>query len=197
VNGCELYDIAADPGQQHNVAAEHPELVKRMQAHYGAWWDELGGNLESYQPILIGSDEENPMRMCSPDWAWAYADNQQNIRGCTMDSGVWHVEVAKSGTYTLTLRRWPEESGLGISAPAPMMQGVDGTWPEGKALPVASAWLRAGQREQTRRVPGEATEIAFEMELERGPAQIQSWWIDADGNQLAGAYYMTVERRDS
>ena len=28
--------------------------------------------------------------------------------------------------------------------PAPVMQGVDGSWPVGKALPVASAWLQTG-----------------------------------------------------
>ncbi|HIB91216.1 TPA: hypothetical protein EYO57_29170 [Candidatus Poribacteria bacterium] len=74
----------------------------------------------------IGTASENPMRLCSCDWAWVYADNQNNICGCVMDSGTWHVEVAKEGRYSLTLRRWPQESELGISASAPVMQGVDG-----------------------------------------------------------------------
>jgi hypothetical protein len=71
---------------------------------------------------------------------------------------------------------------------------VDGTWPEGKALPVASAWLRAGQSDKSMPVPDGATEVTFQMALDRGPAQIQSWWVDADGNRLAGAYYLTAER---
>ncbi|MEZ4713985.1 MAG: arylsulfatase [Caldilineaceae bacterium] len=194
VHGHELYNIQRDPGQAQDVAAANADLVKRLQAHYEAWWDELGGVLNSYQPLTLGSDAENPVRLCSADWAWAYVDNQSNLRGCVMDSGTWHVNVARAGRYSLTLRRWPEESGLGIAAPAPVMQGVDGSFPEGKALPVASAWLRAGRHEETQTVLPEATAQTFEMVLDRGATTIKSWWYDEQGNELAGAYYLTAER---
>ena len=196
IDGTELYDLRTDPGQARDVAVSHPDVVDRMRGHYEEWWDGVGDNLSVYQPLTIGSVHENPMRLCSCDWAWVYADNQDNIRGCVMDSGTWHVHVARDGLYRFTLRRWPEESGLGISAPAPVMQGVDGTFPEGKALPVSSAWLRAGRDEQLCPVPEAAMHVSFDSELARGPAQLQSWWRDADGNQLAGAYYLTAERLD-
>ena len=194
VNGGELYDIAADPGQARDVAADHPGVVARMRDHYEAWWAGVGGNLDIYQPLIIGAAEENPMRLCSADWAWAFADNQRNIRGPAMDSGTWHVQAARAGTYSLTLRRWPEESGLGIAAEAPPLVGVDGGWPAGAAIPAASAWLRAGGSEASVPVPDGAAEVTFRMPLDAGPAQIRSWWIDAAGNQLAGAYYLTAER---
>jgi len=194
VNGCELYDTQADPGQEHDVADSHPEIVARMGDQYAAWWSERRENLTTYQPLVIGSRRENPMRLCSCDWAWVYADNQNNIRSCVMDSGTWHVDIAQDGAYSLGLRRWPEESGLGISEPAPVMQGVDGTFPEGKAIPVSSAWVQIGGREQARPVPPQATEVTFRMNLTRGLAQIKSWWRDAEGNPLAGAYYLTAER---
>ena len=164
-----------------------------MQAHYDKWWAAVGENLNVYQAIIIGSQQENPMRLCSCDWAWAYADNQNNMRGCVMESGSWHVEIERDGLYNLALRRWPEESSLGIAAPAPVMQGIDGSWPEGKALPVASAWLQAGECEQTQPVPDGAAQVAFRMALRRGPATVKSWWNDAQGNQLAGAFYLTAE----
>ena len=194
VGGGELYDIAADPGQARDVAAQHPEVVARMRDHYEAWWAGVEGNLDTYQPLTIGGAEENPMRLCSADWAWAYADNQRNIRAPVTGSGTWHVHAAHSGTYSFTLRRWPRESGLGIAAPAPPLEGVDGGWPAGNALPAASAWLRAGTAEDTLPVPDGATEVTFRMPLERGPAQLRSWWIDAAGNHLAGAFYLTAER---
>ena len=194
VGGGELYDIAADPGQASDVAAQHPGVVSRMRDHYEAWWAGVDGNLDTYQPLTIGGAEENPMRLCSADWAWAYADNQRNIRAPVTGSGTWHVHAAHAGAYTFTLRRWPQESGLGIAAPAPPLKGVDGGWPAGNSLPAASAWLRAGAAEDTLPVPDGATEITFRMPLERGPAQIRSWWIDAAGNHLAGAFYLTAER---
>ena len=159
--------------------------------------DGVGQNLSHYHPLTIGTANENPMRLCSCDWAWVYADNQSNIRGCVMDSGTWHVEVAKEGLYSLTLRRWPQESELGISTPAPVMQGVDGLWPEGKALPVASAWLQAGNVEQHQPVVSDATQVMFETELKTGATTFKSWWYNSEGEALAGAYYLTVERLSS
>lgn len=34
----ELYDLAADPGEQHNLAATRPDEVKRLRAKLDAWW---------------------------------------------------------------------------------------------------------------------------------------------------------------
>ena len=117
VDGRELYNIQDDPGQQQDVAAANPELVKRLRGQYGAWWDGVSSTLTSYQPLTIGSDAENPARLCSCDWAWVYADNQRGIRGPVMDSGTWHVDAARAGLYSFTLRRWPEESGSGHLRP--------------------------------------------------------------------------------
>jgi len=194
VDGRELYNVNEDPGQRQDVAAANPELVKQLRGQYGAWWDGVSDTLTSYQPLAIGSDAENPARLCSCDWAWVYADNQRGMRGPVMDSGTWHVDAARAGLYSFTLRRWPEESGLGISDPAPVMQGVDGSWPEGKARPVASAWLQVGRSEQTLPVPPDATGQTFEMAVERGPTTVKSWWQDEEGSPLAGAYYLTAER---
>jgi hypothetical protein len=41
VNGRELYDIAADPGQQRNVIDDHVAQTEKMRAFYDAWWAEL------------------------------------------------------------------------------------------------------------------------------------------------------------
>ncbi|MDE0428166.1 MAG: arylsulfatase [Caldilineaceae bacterium] len=194
VNGRELYNICEDPGQQRDVAAANPELVKRLRDDYAAWWDGVSDTITTYQPLTIGADAENPARLCSCDWAWVYADNQQGMRGPVMDSGTWHVDAARPGLYDFTLRRWPEESGLGISDPAPVMQGVDGSWPAGKALPVSSAWLQVGRGEQTLPVPPDATGLTFRMAVEQGPTTIKSWWRDEEGSRLAGAYYLTAER---
>lgn len=74
------------------------------------------------------------------------------------------------------------------------MQGVDGTLPEGKALPVASAWLQVASAEQTQSVPAAATHVTFRMPVEKGSTQVKTWWFDSEGRRLAGAYYLTAER---
>mgnify|MGYP003123734319 CR=1 FL=1 len=47
--GDELYDIQKDPGEQHNVAAEHPRIVAFMRAAFDSWWDEV-------RPLMINED---------------------------------------------------------------------------------------------------------------------------------------------
>jgi arylsulfatase len=40
VNNRELYDINADPFEQHNVIINHPEVVAKMRKAYDTWWTE-------------------------------------------------------------------------------------------------------------------------------------------------------------
>lgn len=37
----ELYNIKQDIHQDHNIAAENPEIVKKMEAFYESWWDDV------------------------------------------------------------------------------------------------------------------------------------------------------------
>ena len=70
VNDTELYNVAVDPGQSHDVSSAHPETASRMRDYYEEWWSGVGRNLDVYQRLTIGSERENPMRLCSADWAW-------------------------------------------------------------------------------------------------------------------------------
>ena len=55
----ELFDLAADPGEQQDLAATHPDVVARLAKAYDAWW-------RSVQEDLVNEDldgpEENPFR---------------------------------------------------------------------------------------------------------------------------------------
>ena len=35
----ELYDLESDPHETKNLAAEHPDRVRQMQAKLDAWWN--------------------------------------------------------------------------------------------------------------------------------------------------------------
>lgn len=194
VNGNELYDIRSDPGQERDISGSHPDVVAAMGGYYVEWWDDSRDTLSTYQRIGVGSDSENPVRLCSADWAWVYADNPTGIRGCVMDSGTWHVDVHREGLYRFALRRWPKESGLAVTSPAPEMVGFDGNLPPGVSLPIASAWLEVGETEKTQPVESDATEVVFELPLSPGPAHIRSWWNNEAGEPLTGAFYLSVER---
>ena len=44
-----LFDLKADPGEDHDLAAERPGVVQKLSATYDAWWDEV-------RPCLINED---------------------------------------------------------------------------------------------------------------------------------------------
>ncbi len=54
--GKELYNIATDPGQTTEVAAQHPDIVKSLRDHYEAWWVRAEPLSLEYPPIHLGSD---------------------------------------------------------------------------------------------------------------------------------------------
>lgn len=55
----QLFDLKTDPGQERNVAEEHPQVVARLAAEYDAWWT-------SVQPQLVNENvplaKENPFK---------------------------------------------------------------------------------------------------------------------------------------
>ncbi len=55
----ELYDLAADPGEQRNLAAAHPEVVTRLTRAYDAWWESVQGDLVNED---LDGPPENPFK---------------------------------------------------------------------------------------------------------------------------------------
>ncbi len=98
VNGKELYDMAADPGEKRDVAAEHPEIVAKMRKGYEEWFKDVSAT-RGYDPprIVLGAPEENPSLLTRQDWRGPRA-------GWSPESlGFWEVSVAKAGKYRIRL----------------------------------------------------------------------------------------------
>lgn len=51
VNNRELYDIAHDPDETHNVIGEYPDVVRKMNAAYDQWWAEVLPAMENEQAV--------------------------------------------------------------------------------------------------------------------------------------------------
>jgi arylsulfatase len=63
----ELYDLDADPGQKHNVAAQHPDVLKKMLAYAEKAREELGDDLTQ----RTGTGRREPGRLQNPGSAKA------------------------------------------------------------------------------------------------------------------------------
>ena len=53
----QLFDVSTDYGEKNDVAAQHPDVVRRMTANYDQWWD-------SVQPLLV--NETAPLPKMNP-----------------------------------------------------------------------------------------------------------------------------------
>jgi len=187
VHGTELYDIRADRAQEHDLAAAKPEIVADLRQRYEAWWSNVAPRLSEFVPVSLGAAQENPVMLTSSDWQDAYADNANHIRNAAGGprGGPWNVNIERAGAYEITVRRWPFDLDTSLT-------GQLG--PKSKALPVASARLVVAGLDRKVEAPAGAKEIVFRVDLPAGRTQLQSWFQDAAGQDLSGAFFVRVHR---
>ncbi len=191
VGGTMLFDVRADSGQTKDIAAEHPDIVQRLQAAHDKQWAEVFPNAKDFARIVLGHDAENPARLTAFDWHGAAPWNQPAIRNGVEANGSWMVRVEREGMYEVALRRWPEEVKHPITEALPKSPGAL----PGAAIAATQARLKIGDFDQTQPIPPDAQEIVFQVKLKAGPAELQTWLLDEKSNTSRGAYYVRVERK--
>ncbi len=216
INGRELYAIKRDPGQQHDVAAEHPAQVAKMRAFYDAWWAELEPTFAATTEIPLGVPAHPVVSLTGHDWIqealppWHQGHIRQGFRPVdapqktgprretkSVHPGHWAVKAVRPGTYAIALRRWPVEADKPITAGLPAGPTVPGATRAyranpGVAIPVIRATLRVdGKDWATLPVSATDTHVTFTTTLAAGSHQLAPVFTTADGDEV-GAYYTVV-----
>ena len=175
VNGNELYDVEADPGQERDVAAAHAEVVGDLRARYKGWWLSLEPALAGTVRIGLGGPED-PVRLMSHDWhtedrgtPW----HQDHVRNGYVGNGPWAVEVERAGEYEIRLFRWPEH----LARP---MEAVH-------------ASIAIGEVERAVEIEPSATSADFTVRLPAGPAELWTT-LRRESGEEHGAYFASVRR---
>jgi hypothetical protein len=196
VRGKELYNLGSDPAQRDDVARRHPDVVETLREHYEKWWDRTAPLAQEFQPIHLGSPHETLVCLGSQDWVAPNSSNAPWIREGVDRNGPWHVLVEREGRYEIALRRWPAEADAAIRAGVPAFKGVLGNFKEGAALPIAKARLRVATVDQSQTVGDRDKGAVFTVMLPAGKTLLQTWFYDAGGRELCGAYYVYVRPVD-
>lgn len=191
----ELYDLGSDPLQQHNVIADHPAITSAMRRHLAAWWNRVGKTANEPERLILGHEAENPARLTACEWLDVFVDQQRQVRRADRKNGWWEVDLAEAGEYHFELRRWPEELGLRLRDGVEATAVADGILTEGTPLDIHQARIRIAGQESTREVNPDDQSATFHLTLPAGPTRLYTWFDDAAGQPIAGAYYVTVERR--
>jgi arylsulfatase A-like enzyme len=105
VNGKELYDLAADPGEQNDIAAGHPDIVAGLRKGCEEWFRDVSAT-RGYAPprIHLGTKFENPVTLTRQDWRGPKAGWERG------SLGYWEVEVTQTASYQVTLTTYPAEA---------------------------------------------------------------------------------------
>jgi len=200
--GKELYDIKAEPGQKADVASAHTDVVTRLSAAYETWWSDIGTKFDEYCPTIIGSEKQARTVLTCQDWHGEVIPyNQQHVRAGVQANGFWDLEVARGGVYRISLRRWPEEADKAIGAfieqddldPAKIDVNARLYQMPGQAIRATKARLKVGAFDETRPVKPTDKAITFDVELDVGRVNLQTWLTDDEGKSW-GAYYVYIER---
>jgi len=203
INGKQLYDIKADPGQQTDVASGHPAVVQRLTKFYDAWWDDLLPTFSNATAIYLGHPQDNPARLTSHDWITTGSTpwNQSHIRKAQNGksaTGFWNVYVHEAGDYEIRLRRWPETTDLAIDAALPPGDPVPGSkafrMTPGQAIAPSKATLTIGDLNVETPVKTGDKEAVFHVQLTQGKTRMAALFVADDGEQH-GAYYAYVRKK--
>lgn len=153
-SGFELYDLASDPLEQRNVAAEHTDIVSRMTTQYETWFKDVTGERDyadrGIARISLGSPREKVVRLTRQDWRGPEA-------GWTPTSlGHWEVDVRREGVYEVTLRfaELKKPTVIGLAVGEQTLQKVDAT--------------------------GATTTTFGQLRLRRGAARLEGWVTEDD-----------------
>ena len=193
INGTELYDIQADPGQREDIADAHPEVVVELREHYEAWWTLVSERFDEECPIVVGTQNEQLACITTHDWhgsgnAW----NQGSIRSGMECNGYWAIEIPEDGEYSFELRRWPREENRAIKEGIPG-ENID-LYNGGRALDLKTAQIRIDDQSATQAIKPDAVGVTFTFNLKAGQTRLHTQFSDETGELTLGAYYVYVKR---
>jgi len=199
----ELHDIDADPGQSVNVAADHPDEVKRLRAAFERWWEAMLPSLTEKQRISVGSPYEAPAHLScmdwqqsredptEPDWRNAHIWMQRWLAAVARHEsfpagngfahegtmGSWAVNVRRAASYAVTLSKLPR-----VAPPA---------W---NALRDGEAHVRCRGTHETKTVRAGVDSVTIVARFEQGPADLECWFTgQRDDGERSGAYFTEVK----
>jgi arylsulfatase A-like enzyme len=198
VKGEELYDTKADRAQEQNVAPQQADVVQRMRTYYERWWQGVEPLLNEFVPISIGASQQPVVELTSGDWENIYADNTGYVRTAVggTTGGHWHIQVESAGEYEFTLRRWPTQTGVALGdkydAKEPGPNSVSKPFPSIARAQVETAGVKA-----TAAADAKSNGVTVSLALPAGKTTLKAWFQDANGQDLCGAFFVTVVRKGS
>lgn len=201
VDGDKLFNITNDLGQENDVIKDHPEVAARLAEGYERWWQSFidEGVDEKYAYIKVGTLFENPSKLSTHDLIigrYKSIWHQNGMIEATQSGGSWKIEFVEGGDYTITLRRFPRESGLAINATFPAQEKaieLDKTAPASVKNDFVEASMYVAGITKSAKIKEGQEEVTFEVKIPEGKFDLETELIDKD-KRVHPAYYVYIEK---
>ncbi|WP_019026110.1 arylsulfatase [Colwellia piezophila] len=176
VGGTEFYDIVKDPGQKNDIAKQHPELMERLNAEYKEWDKVAQVHVRNDVVRFILGDKQHPEIVMTGQDHWTNKGcnpfSQGSPRLLQTCNGPLKVNFVNSGSYTVTLSRYPLYTNI------PMRVNVRKVYGEKvykSEFDVKHARLVIGDKEYNKTLKGDEKSVSFDLKLKSGEMDLQSW----------------------
>jgi arylsulfatase A-like enzyme len=201
VNGKELYLINEDKRQKNNVIEDYPDVAATLREGYERWWSSIQseGPNERYAYIKAGTVNENPVRICSHDMLTGkigHSWHQYGAARAVQATGCYKVEIAESGKYSVSFRRFPRESGLAINEEFEALEKTiefESVMPASRNVDFTKAYINLADFNKTAELESGAEEHVFTMNLSEGKYDMEANLIDKDG-RVYPSYFIYIEK---
>jgi len=201
VNGNELYNMNEDRGQKNNVISQNIEVADKLAAGYEKWWQSFmdEGVNERYAYIKVGSPKENPSRISAHDMftgKHGHTWHQYGAATASQATGRWKIEFLEDAEYSISLCRFPRESGLAINATFPKQEPqieLDKVFPASVKSDFDKAYIYVADLEKTVSIEKGQKEVNFTARISAGKYDMEAQLIDKD-KRVHPAYYVYIEK---
>jgi hypothetical protein len=92
------------------------------------------------------------------------------------------------------LSRYPPESGMRLRDAPARTKVEDGYFVAGPAFDIAKVRFQIGDQVFEKSVELNARSVRFKASVPAGDTTMQTWFLDPQGEEIAGAYYVVAER---
>ena len=210
VNGHELYNLNADPGQINDISEHYPDTVKELVNIYNNYYTSVTTGIKHSKAPIVGSSQEKETVLTSADWTpldqrltpW----NQHHVSSGYKQEGYWDVRIEKAGNYRIEISRWPREAGLAMNEAMVPRDTIDAfelgrgrkysiynyhneTYP---ALDISKVCLHIDNLLAVKEVSPGDKNIVFNMNIDKGDHRIKADFLDRNGVVITGAYYLVI-----
>jgi arylsulfatase A-like enzyme len=187
----ELFDLAKDPGEQHDLAKAEPETAAALQREFERFYADVTKSREYKRvPIEVGRPDENPVEI---DLTWGEpvgakvkpqyrSYNRDTIDNWTETGDLvrWKIDVVEPGDYELILSYGCEPGEEG----SVMRTRAGGAYADHKVLPT-------GGRTVFRPLS------AGHLQLSRGPATLEMQPVSIVGKEVMVVHRIWLKRTNA